>query len=206
MLFAGFHGRSVAIRAAFFRQNVGESVGAESFPQGRAFHPDAEFPRVVRVAWRPRKFGCRVRQIVSLAKSAGLISPNTAGLGQHLVESDHTRPVSESADSIRTQIGDIAHVIANWHRLPHRRRPWLTVDSLKSLPSITCESIIPRGLRTGARSTRSDGRWQIRMRHCGGELPASAPRKVTETPAARQFRRQIAGSQATATSTVISCD
>jgi predicted HNH restriction endonuclease len=72
---------------------------------------------------------------VSLAKSAGLISPNTAGLGQHLVESDHTRPVSESVDSVRTQIGDIAHVIANWHRLPHRRRPWLTVDSLKSLLS-----------------------------------------------------------------------
>lgn len=56
-------------------------------------------------------------------------------VGKHFIECHHVVPVSELGVGGKTKVNDIVLVCSNCHRMLHRRRPWLTVDSLKSLLS-----------------------------------------------------------------------
>jgi 5-methylcytosine-specific restriction protein A len=55
--------------------------------------------------------------------------------GQGLIECHHTIPVSELKPGQKTKESDLALVCANCHRMIHRKRPWLTMAELKSLPN-----------------------------------------------------------------------
>jgi 5-methylcytosine-specific restriction enzyme A len=52
--------------------------------------------------------------------------------GEGFIECHHTRPVSELRRGQPTRIEDLALVCSNCHRMIHVRRPWLTVEQLRS--------------------------------------------------------------------------
>ncbi|PEP90539.1 restriction endonuclease [Bacillus toyonensis] len=52
-------------------------------------------------------------------------------LGKDFIEGHHTVPVSELKEGSVTKVEDIIMVCANCHRMLHRKRPWLSKDSLK---------------------------------------------------------------------------
>jgi 5-methylcytosine-specific restriction protein A len=53
--------------------------------------------------------------------------------GDGVIECHHTKPVETLAEGHKTHLNDLALVCANCHRIIHRRRPWLSVASLKEL-------------------------------------------------------------------------
>jgi 5-methylcytosine-specific restriction enzyme A len=55
--------------------------------------------------------------------------------GEGFIECHHTKPVSDLRDGGTTNIADLALVCSNCHRMIHRRRPWLSVESVKNLLS-----------------------------------------------------------------------
>ena len=52
--------------------------------------------------------------------------------GEGYIECHHTKPVSEIVVGERTKTSDLSLVCSNCHRMIHRKRPWLSVDELKS--------------------------------------------------------------------------
>lgn len=54
-------------------------------------------------------------------------------VGRDYIECHHTKPVSELEVDGKTKIKDLALVCANCHRMLHRKRPWLSINQLKSL-------------------------------------------------------------------------
>jgi predicted HNH restriction endonuclease len=53
--------------------------------------------------------------------------------GNGVIECHHTKPVETLTEGHKTHINDLALVCANCHRIIHRKRPWLSVASLKTL-------------------------------------------------------------------------
>ena len=53
--------------------------------------------------------------------------------GDGFIECHHTKPVSELKPSEKTKLHDLALVCSNCHRMIHRRRPWLSIDDLRTL-------------------------------------------------------------------------
>lgn len=56
--------------------------------------------------------------------------------GQHgdgFIECHHTKPVSGLTAGERTKMSELAVVCSNCHRMIHRKRPWLSLESLKVL-------------------------------------------------------------------------
>jgi 5-methylcytosine-specific restriction protein A len=54
-------------------------------------------------------------------------------LGQGYIECHHARPLSDVAEPTTTRLVDLVLVCSNCHRMIHRKRPWLTVDSIRKL-------------------------------------------------------------------------
>lgn len=54
-------------------------------------------------------------------------------IGKDFIEAHHTIAVSEMKPEHKTKIDDIAMLCANCHRMVHKKRPWLTMNDLKSL-------------------------------------------------------------------------
>lgn len=54
-------------------------------------------------------------------------------IGEDFIEAHHIKPVSEMADNETTDINDIVMLCSNCHSMIHRKKPWLTKDSLKHL-------------------------------------------------------------------------
>ena len=53
--------------------------------------------------------------------------------GSGFVECHHTKPVSELLPNEKTKLADLVLLCSNCHRMVHRRKPWLSLDELKSL-------------------------------------------------------------------------
>jgi 5-methylcytosine-specific restriction enzyme A len=53
-------------------------------------------------------------------------------LGSDFIECHHVVPLAESG-ATKTRLGDLALLCSNCHRMVHRRRPWATVDELRSV-------------------------------------------------------------------------
>lgn len=53
--------------------------------------------------------------------------------GHGFVECHHTKPVSEIEVGEKTKLSDLSLVCSNCHRMIHRKRPWLSVEKLKTL-------------------------------------------------------------------------
>lgn len=54
-------------------------------------------------------------------------------IGKDFIEGHHTIPVHEMKPGHKTSPDDIAMLCSNCHRMVHKKRPWLSVDKLKSL-------------------------------------------------------------------------
>lgn len=53
--------------------------------------------------------------------------------GDGFIEVRHTIPLSELEPGAKTKLSDLVLVCSNCHRMLHRRRPWLTIKSLRRL-------------------------------------------------------------------------
>jgi 5-methylcytosine-specific restriction enzyme A len=53
--------------------------------------------------------------------------------GNGFIECHHTKPVSELEVGATTKLSDLALLCSNCHRMIHRKRPWLSVDGLRTL-------------------------------------------------------------------------
>lgn len=54
-------------------------------------------------------------------------------IGEGYIEGHHTIPVSDLKDGDKTYVKDIALVCSNCHKMIHRKRPWLSINDLKSI-------------------------------------------------------------------------
>ena len=54
-------------------------------------------------------------------------------LGKKFIEAHHIKPVSQMTENEKTNIDDIVMVCSNCHSMIHRKKPWLTVDKIKSI-------------------------------------------------------------------------
>ena len=55
------------------------------------------------------------------------------GRGDGFIECHHTKPVSEMKAGERTSTKDLSLVCANCHRMIHYKRPWFSIEELKSV-------------------------------------------------------------------------
>jgi 5-methylcytosine-specific restriction protein A len=78
--------------------------------------------------WVMKKFGAL------LCEACGFNFAKVYGKrGYGFIECHHKKPVTELGDGHKTKIEDLALLCSNCHRMIHTRRPWLTVEELKSL-------------------------------------------------------------------------
>lgn len=53
-------------------------------------------------------------------------------LGDNFIEAHHIFPISELTEATETKLEDLILVCSNYHKMIHRRRPWLTKEEIKS--------------------------------------------------------------------------
>ncbi|MBD2015301.1 HNH endonuclease [Microcoleus sp. FACHB-53] len=106
----------------------------ENFPEGKVLY------RLHRTRERNRELVKKAKD--KRKKEAGVLKCDVCqfnffeiygDIGADYIECHHTKPVSELEDNAKTQLKDIALVCANCHRMLHRKRPWLSIEQLKSL-------------------------------------------------------------------------
>lgn len=54
-------------------------------------------------------------------------------IGEGFIEAHHIFPISQLTEQTEVKIKDIVIVCSNCHRMLHRKRPWLTLENLKSI-------------------------------------------------------------------------
>ena len=113
--------------------SVGEP-NEDEFPEGRVLfreHGGRERSRALVQAAKScflkahGKLACQVCDFV--------FSDRYGELGEGYIECHHVVAVSELEPNSKTKLSDIALVCSNCHRMIHRRRPWLSMNELKSL-------------------------------------------------------------------------
>lgn len=52
--------------------------------------------------------------------------------GKDFIECHHSKPVSELETNGKTKISDLVLLCSNCHRIVHRRKPWLTIEELRT--------------------------------------------------------------------------
>jgi 5-methylcytosine-specific restriction protein A len=53
--------------------------------------------------------------------------------GEGFIECHHTRALETLETESKTNVRDLVLVCSNCHRMIHRRRPWLSIDELRSI-------------------------------------------------------------------------
>jgi 5-methylcytosine-specific restriction protein A len=134
-------------------RQIAEAIRAgHQFPEARAARGDGEadeeeaFPEG-SVLFRLHRSRERNGQVVKRAKAHAWkrhgrlccvvcnfdFSARYGEVGEGFIECHHTRPLSELSEPGTTRIVDLALVCSNWHRMIHRKRPWLSVQHLSDL-------------------------------------------------------------------------
>ncbi len=54
-------------------------------------------------------------------------------IGEDYIEVHHKKPLSKMEEGGTTKLEDVAVVCSNCHRMIHRKKPWLTVEQIKTL-------------------------------------------------------------------------
>lgn len=121
---------------------------------GRAFPDDSDefaeasegkvLSRLHRV--RERSAGLRKKKIASVLKRGAAIECEVCSFdfgltygthGEGFIEVHHLRPLHELVSETKTRLDELALVCANCHRMIHARKPWLSLQELKSLVAET---------------------------------------------------------------------
>jgi ssDNA-binding Zn-finger/Zn-ribbon topoisomerase 1 len=127
-------GIDIQISKSNFSISLAQELEEDVFPEGRIFY-------------RKHRQRERSKQLVEKAKArrkeqvSVLIcdvcefnfSARYGKVGTDYIECHHTKPISELKENEGTKLEDIALVCANCHRMLHRKRPWLSIEQLKSL-------------------------------------------------------------------------
>ncbi len=113
---------------------TGYTEDDESFAEGkkalkkhliRERNPKIKDKAKERMIKRQGKLKCQV---------CGFIFEDKYGeIGKDYIEVHHMKPVSELEEGEKTKLSEIALVCSNCHRMIHRKRPWLNMDSLKDI-------------------------------------------------------------------------
>ena len=126
------------------RTGIGSvAVGSET---GEPDEDEDAFPEG-RLLYRLHRERERNKEVVRRAKDAaltknGLLACAACGfdfarvygpLGKGYIEAHHTTPVCEVSPTAKTRPSDIALLCSNCHRMAHRRRPWPSIDDLRSI-------------------------------------------------------------------------
>jgi 5-methylcytosine-specific restriction protein A len=78
----------------------------------------------------------------SVVKAGGSLACEVCGFnfkaeygdrGDGFIECHHTKPLETLEPGSKTHVRDLALVCSNCHRVIHRRRPWLTVEEMRTL-------------------------------------------------------------------------
>ena len=132
------HQTAEAIQAAVTPQNLEE--GADPIDEDDVF-PEGHILTRQHVH-RERNRAAVVAKVGQVLRRDGRLSCEACGfdflefygdLGRGFAECHHVVPLAEAAFIRKTRLADLAIVCANCHRMLHRSRPVLTVDSLKCL-------------------------------------------------------------------------
>lgn len=79
-------------------------------------------------SWALKKFGSLV------CEACGFDFEKVYGArGRGFSECHHTKPLHELGEDHKTTTDDLAILCSNCHRMIHAKRPWLTVDTVKTL-------------------------------------------------------------------------
>src|SRR5438874_888867 len=89
-------------------------------------------------------------------------------VGEGFIQCHHTKPLYEVTGAAQTRLEDLALVCSNWHRIVHRKRPWLSVAAFVKLcgssfrthdltPKRICESAAFVSLRNVSKSSGGPG-------------------------------------------------
>ncbi len=54
-------------------------------------------------------------------------------LGNGFAECHHKNPLSLRDENKKTELSDLAIVCSNCHRMLHRKRPWIKIETLKDI-------------------------------------------------------------------------
>ena len=121
-----------------------ETESSQAFPLGAEIDEESEEGRILTRthSFRERDPKLVARKKQRVLQELGCLACEVCGFdfseaygarGQGYIECHHTKPVSELRAGESTKIVDLALVCANCHRMIHRRRPWISVDELRSI-------------------------------------------------------------------------
>ena len=91
---------------------------------------------------RERSAALVERKKASVLKSTGRLACEACAFdfskaygvrGEGFIEAHHVRALTDIVGETKTRLKDLALLCANCHRMIHRRRPWLSLDELRSL-------------------------------------------------------------------------
>ncbi|MER1985732.1 MAG: HNH endonuclease [Solibacillus sp.] len=135
---SGFKTRTEIIKELQEMYQVGLTEDDVSFPEGR------QVLKQHLVRERNPKLIARVKELYKLKHGTLMcevchfdFEKEYGEIGADYIEGHHTKPVSEMQPGEETKVEDIAMVCANCHRMLHRRRPWLTLNELSNLKSLS---------------------------------------------------------------------
>jgi len=118
-------------------QEFGHEPNEESFKEGKLqlrLHLRKERNRSLVIhakeIWNREQKG-RVRCSI-----CSFLFPETYGkVGEGYIEAHHTLPIASLAPDTNVRKDDLVPVCSNCHSMLHRRRPWLTVEQLRTIVS-----------------------------------------------------------------------
>ncbi len=99
-----------------------------------------------KVATRMHRYRERDRRLVDVAKARALrvhgrvfcaacgfdFSKHYGEIGDGIIDVHHTKPVHTMQPGEKTKVVDLVLLCSNCHRVIHSKRPWLTLDEIKS--------------------------------------------------------------------------
>jgi 5-methylcytosine-specific restriction protein A len=113
---------------------VAELAEEEEFPEGKVLY------RLHRVRERNRDLVWRAKQKaldehgrLACAACAFDFAAVYGEIGRDFIECHHLRALADLVAGEATQLSDVALVCPNCHRMIHRKRPWLSMDTLAGL-------------------------------------------------------------------------
>jgi 5-methylcytosine-specific restriction protein A len=141
--FAGDRAR-LAETAAAIRARLIQSSGQESTAVPEAEEDEFAEGKVLFRAHRSRE---RNRTLVHRAKRLALMKTGRLAcqvcgfdfgqrygqLGNGFIECHHIVPISTISPNSKTKVADLALLCSNCHWMVHRRRPWLSMDEMRTL-------------------------------------------------------------------------
>jgi 5-methylcytosine-specific restriction protein A len=140
--------RLAAVAKAICEQVIADHEGAADAVSPMGDDPDEDFEASEgRILTRMHRLRERNRALVAAKKRRALalrgsLQCEVCGFdfvatygerGQGFMECHHIKPVETLPEHNKTKITDLALVCANCHRMIHARRPWMTVQQLRTL-------------------------------------------------------------------------